>query len=250
MITVYTCITDQYDQLLKQPSFKDVNYVCFCDVDREIKKDGWNLKPLISPPSLTDSSLINRYHKLLCYNFNNTSKFSIYIDGNVLLQENPNNFTSQFEENNLIIGAFRHELRKDVSSEIDACLASNMFNDAEIKELQRFYNETILDGFNNDNGLSANYILVRRQQNTLLNKAMQDWWLIVKNRVKRDQLSLQFVLWKNLIPWIELNGFIIPKKFFSRFPHGQYSLFLPLKIQSFIKKVIIKLSLIKSKKVN
>ena len=131
------------------------------------------------------------------------------------MQENPNNFTSQFEENNLIIGAFRHELRKDVSSEIDACLASNMFNDTEIKELQSFYNETILDGINNDNGLSANFVLL-----------------------------------KKLIPWIELNGFIIPKKFFSRFPHGKYSLFLPLKIQSFIKKVIIKLSLIKSKKVN
>ena len=101
-------------------------------------------------------------------------------------------------------------------------------------------------GYREKNHLTANYILVRRRDDQKLIKSMNEWWEIVSNRVGRDQLSMQYILWKNNLEIIEIDDFLVPSKSFSQIPHGVYSKFLPVILQSTLKKIFIKMKLISS----
>ena len=47
------------------------------------------------------------------------------------------------------------------------------------------------------NGLLFASVLIRKHHDENLKKVMEDWWYCVKNYSKRDQLSFNYVAWKN-----------------------------------------------------
>jgi len=44
---------------------------------------------------------------------------------------------------------------------------------------------------------STNPILLRKHNDTNVIKTMEDWWLEIKHNSRRDQLSFDYVAWKN-----------------------------------------------------
>jgi len=52
-------------------------------------------------------------------------------------------------------------------------------------------------GFPAHFGLSENPVLMREHNDPLVVKVTEEWWQEVLHKSKRDQLSLDFVLWKN-----------------------------------------------------
>ena len=45
-------------------------------------------------------------------------------------------------------------------------------------------------------GFCENNILYRKHNNDIIKKIDEEWWYMVKNYAKRDQLSLCYLLWK------------------------------------------------------
>ena len=244
MITVYTCIAGNYDVLVPQPKFPNVQYICFAETDKIYRHRNWTVKPFTSPNDLKNNALINRFHKILCFNNFEEGEFSIYIDGNVQLKVNPEKFVNILIKEESSIGAFRHPQRKSISEEFQACLDQKKILGNDIKVTQDFFKEMKKNGYKEKNDLTANYILARRKDDQELIKAMNEWWEIVLNKVGRDQLSMQYILWRNTLKIIEMDDFLVPSKSFSQIPHGVYSRFLPVILQSIIKKIFIKVKLI------
>ena len=72
------------------------------------------------------------------------------------------------------------------------------------------------DGYPENNGQARNTVLVRRHNDKMIIKSMEDWWLEIKYGSKRDQLSFPYVAWKNNLkfnfinedidnnPWVKL----------------------------------------------
>ena len=241
MIAVYTCVAGGYDNLIKQPSYHGVEYFCFSEKTDPCQFKGWNMIPLKSPLGLKDPYLINRFHKINCYGSFKNSEYSIYIDGNILLKTNPITFIESIKGTNLKIGAFKHPQRSTIEQELEACISQNKILHSDLQTVKNFISDTQDKGFRNQNGLSGNYILVRKQDDELLAQVMKDWWLIVSGKVKRDQLSLQFLLWSRNMKWSAIDNYISAENSFLQIPHGGYVDFLPLELQVFFKKLFIKL---------
>ena len=49
-------------------------------------------------------------------------------------------------------------------------------------------------------GLNETNIIYRKHNSKKIKKIMTEWWNMIKNYSKRDQLSLSYILWKNNIP--------------------------------------------------
>ena len=53
------------------------------------------------------------------------------------------------------------------------------------------------EGYPQDNGLTTNGIMFRNHKNPSIINLMEDWWLEIKHNSRRDQLSFDYIAWKN-----------------------------------------------------
>ena len=77
-IVVYTAIFGGYDDLIPQPKFEGVDFICF--TDRPIQSDIWDVR--VVPGFEDDTTRSSRMHKLLPHQFLSEYDLSIFIDGN------------------------------------------------------------------------------------------------------------------------------------------------------------------------
>lgn len=227
MITVYTCIAGKFDRLKRQPDFADVRYVCFSD-DQELLRannlDGWEILPVENPEKFASPHLINRYYKIMGYNGFQGSAVSIYIDGNVVLKRDPKPLVGPFMKSGASLGAFRHPDRKSVLAEFDACLELGNLPTEKVASVNSYRSKLQADGFDCQLGLSTNYLLLRQNQHPALAKVMQSWWNDVSLQCHRDQLALQYVLWKAGQTWFPLDNVISRQQLLYHTRHGYPSM--------------------------
>lgn len=236
MLIIYTCITGNYDDLIPQPSYEGVKYICFSDSINKSQYHNWEIFPI---PSLeiNQPNLINRYLKALHYNLDFNSNISMYIDGNVLIKSNPTSMVRQFEESAASIAAFKHPHRENIMQEFEELISTQKLTQLEIKKTFKLLESMKAEGYDFTPLLSAGYIILRRHDDHVLKIALREWLDIILNECKRDQMSLQFVLWKHGITMKYLDDFIDPHLFFSRYDHGIYSKYLPRELQDLFKKI-------------
>jgi len=67
-------------------------------------------------------------------------------------------------------------------------------------------NRYSLEGYPKNNGLATNPIIIRNHHNLDVIKNMEDWWLEIKHNSKRDQLSFNYIAWKNQFNFVYLKG--------------------------------------------
>ena len=191
---VYTCITGGYDSLI-DPTFitNDFDYICFTD-NLELKSDVWDIKPL--PKETDELSQIKkqRYVKINPHKLLGDYELSIWVDGNVELKGDLNDFISKKIKDDDIICVPKHPQRNCIYEEERAVVAMKK----DVKEntqpqIERYKKE----GFPKKYGLLQSNILIRRHNNPDCIKLMEDWFEEVKNGSHRDQLSFNYVTWKN-----------------------------------------------------
>lgn len=242
MLTVYTCIAGNYDDLIPQPSYKGVKYICFSNsIPAQNNYRGWEIQS-IKKINTIEQNLINRTIKVHPFNLKFNTNFSMYIDGNVLLKSNPINFINQFIDSSAAIAVFKHPERENIYQEFDAIIATGKLDTDEINKTRVLLNRMQKEGYDFIPMLTANYIILRRHDNKNLKIAMKEWLQIIYHECKRDQISLQYLLWKHNIKMVHLDDFCSPQKFFKRFHHGKYLRFLPRELQDFFKKALHKIS--------
>lgn len=141
--------------------------------------------------------------------------WTIWIDGNVVLNMEPEELVSMVCQNPLYapqcFGVFYHSHRKSVTEEIDAVLAGGFDTPANIAKVLTLYKfeDTPLSA-----SLAMTMVLVRK--NTLLNAELnQTWWSLQCASSFRDQLT--FPLCFSPPYWLTID-FTQPNQYFTRTP--------------------------------
>ena len=88
----------------------------------------------------------------------------------------------------------KHYLRDCIYEEMLACMQYRKEDAGNILKLYAKYKE---ENFPSNYGLTENNVIFREHNDAEVIKLMEDWWYMVENYSKRDQLSLMYVCWKN-----------------------------------------------------
>ena len=193
-IAVYTCITGDYDTLIKPRHVDErLDYFCFIDNDKQIKLP-WILKSMALPE--LDNKDKNRYIKMHPHSFFSDYDITIYIDGNVEIVGDLYELAAQINELEGYFFAYAHAERNCVYSEAAAC---SYFAHDWIWRIAKQMREYSVNNYPMNNGLVSANILIRKN-NSMLETLMNAWWKAYSSDVKRDQLSLPFVSWQLDIP--------------------------------------------------
>lgn len=211
-IVVYTAIFGGYNELIEQPQFENVDYVCFSD--KFIESKSWKIIVVKDFPMGDDNTRNNRYYKILPHIQFDDYEYSVYIDGNYLLKKNPNVLVEDFLKNNYSMACFDHnqtvlDKRNCIYKEYEAILelGNKNGNYKDSLETMKNYIDFIKsEKYPEENGLIKGSVLVRKHHESGLVKIMEEWWYFVKNHSRRDQLSFNYVAWKNNFKYNTIPG--------------------------------------------
>lgn len=192
-IAVYTCIFGNYDKIL-EPYFIPDNCDFYIFTDQNIDQNSiW--KKLDLPREILEMSNIekNRYIKMFPNLFFESYKYSIYLDGNVQIITDLTEYVNKINPK-VGIAIHKHHLRDCVFDELVAVTLMNKKN----KELALKYKTKLEnDKMPKNYGLLQCNVIARIHNNKTCKKIMTDWWKEFEKNIKRDQVSLPYVLFKN-----------------------------------------------------
>ena len=72
------------------------------------------------------------------------------------------------------------------------------------------------EGYPSHNGLITGMVILRRHNEKDCIKVMEDWWTEIKYGSKRDQLSFNYVAWKNKTKFNYMDGDSRDNQYFKR----------------------------------
>lgn len=213
-IAVYTSIFGGYDNIVDdQLKMDGVDYICYTDAD--IKSDVWEIRK--STPIYTDPNRNAKKYKILPHRYLKNYDYSIWIDGNIkvisdirtLCSGNPYKVYDHmqvFDKRNCIYDEAQTILNfGKINSEREPERGIKAWKDNPeliVKQMNRYISE----GYPKQNGLATNPIIVRNHKDSDVIKTMEDWWLEIKHNSKRDQLSFNYIAWKNNFNFVYLQG--------------------------------------------
>ena len=190
---IYTCVTGAYEMLddpyVISPEF---DYVCFTNYDG-IKSKIWELRPI--PEELDGYSEVKKQRciKIMPHKYLPEYKLSIWVDGSVKLKKDVGSFIDKYCMNgNIFIP--EHPQRKCIYKEMDICIKIKKDTADNILPMKKWYRS---EGFPENYGLVQSSIIVRRHNEPDCKKLMEEWWDVLKDHSHRDQLSFDYVRWKN-----------------------------------------------------
>jgi len=211
-IIVYTAIFGGIDNLIEQPNYPNVDYICFTD-NESLKSKGWTIIKINSKEK--SPRLLAKKYKILPHRLKIFRKYkvSLWIDGNLLLKKTPWRLVQEYLKK-YNIAFFEHPYRKNIYEEAKACVRLKKDKYFIIRQqLKKYYRE----GFKGEN-LIWGGIILRKHNNKEVIKSMEDWWKEINKGSIRDQLSFNYVAWKN-----NLKFCLIEKEklheFIKKFPH-------------------------------
>lgn len=208
-VVVYTATFGEKHGVVPQKKIEGVDFVCFTDALSKVK-GAW--KPILfDNDNVKSDHLKNRHIKLLPHLYFQNYETSIYIDSNYLVVNNVLDLLKDLGSFQMAI--FDHNQCEDardcIYDEYDAIIElgskkGNYKDEPSIMKSQMDFFKS--ENYPRNNGLIFAAVLIRKHNNPEVIKLMEDWWSIVSTRSKRDQLSFDFVAWKNNFSPTVLNG--------------------------------------------
>ena len=216
-VVCYTCITGNYDKLI-DPVMKSpgIDYICFSDSD--FKSNIWKIRQI--PDELDGLSKVKqqRIVKICPHKFLPEYDVSIWVDGNIEIIGELNDFISQYD---LTIPLYTriHPTRNCIYDEADACINLGKGNVDQIKSQVNSYAD---QGYPKRIGMAETNILVRDHNDIHCKLVCNAWATELLLNSHRDQLSFNYVCWKNhFLPGYLINEFDMRNnKFFRLRKHG------------------------------
>jgi len=221
---IYTAIFGDYDHLC-EPEFRPEgwNFVCFTD-NQNLTSETWDVRVVDAPHQ--DPTRSARMYKVLPHHFVNEYETSIWVDGNIVVRGDVNDLVETYlRESNIAI--FDHEYTKWDSRD---CLYEEAEMLIDLTESGRRHKDDPgvmraqieryrAEGYPEHNGLISSMELVRRHNEEEVVDLMEGWWEEISNGSKRDQLSFNFVAWKQgtqlcWLPWDSRDN-----PYFKHVPH-------------------------------
>ena len=186
---IFTICFGNHD-FLREPVIKSKgwDYICFTD-NKDLKSDVWNIR-------LIDSNLEPKYTARYVYINSHlfTKKYSYSLMWGTQIRQigDINNFIKCFNlkaDFNLM----RHPCRTSIYKEAEIIIKEKIdFSENVNPQMERYRSEGFPDNF----GLSACGI-IGRWNNEKTKRFNEQWWEELKKGSYRDQLSFDYVRWKN-----------------------------------------------------
>jgi len=221
-IVVYTAIIGGYDTLTDPLVKPDgVDFICF--TDRDISSDVWEIRKVL--PLYDDNTRTARKYKTLSHRYLKGYDWSIWVDGNIKIKSDitelctgnscktydhmkvMDKWNCVYDEANMIIQYGEINSKKTPDRGI-----SNWKDDPTVIEKQMRLYKSI--GYPSNNGQATTPIVVRNHNDVDVIKHNEDWWAEIKYYSKRDQLSFNYVAWKNDFNFTYLEGDSRSNKYF------------------------------------
>ena len=224
--TIYTCITNRYDNLFVHTYINnDWDYICFTDdkylIDAKMYGN-WIIKPLCNYDRggvNADNTRINRWHKLHPHIILKDYDYSLYIDSNIDIKTSYIfECVDKARSKNIDISIPPHFERDCIYDEANIVMQLKIDDENIVNKQIKLYRE---EGFPEHYGLTENSIIYRNHKSDKVISIMEEWWEFIENYSKRDQLSLFYILWKNDIYMVYLTDVAIKldTKNFDSFAH-------------------------------
>jgi len=96
-----------------------------------------------------------------------------------------------------LIKNVKHTHRSCIYEEAVACIQMRKDSSEIINSQMMRYGK---EGYPPVNGLIAGRVIIRHHNNKKIISIMEDWWNEILNGSRRDQLSFNYVMWKNDFP--------------------------------------------------
>ena len=212
---VYTAIFGDYDDL-KVPDYvnADWDYVCFTN-NKKITSDIYTIKYVDAV--FANSTKNARMIKLLSHLFLINYKYSLWIDGSVRLRgENINELVQKNRPQEHIM-LHQHVHRYCVYDELKACIYAKKDNKEVMQKQIKQYRDA---GFPEHHGLVETAELFRQHRHPHIKRVNLDWWHELHTHSIRDQLSFNYVCWKNNFHYTIMDGIQWVDRYFNLYQHG------------------------------
>lgn len=198
-LIVYTAIFGDYDTL-KDPliTHPRIRFVCFSDKERDSKI--WETIVVdIDEPS---PRRMARKIKILSHKYVGNG-INMWIDGSCQLRVNPLSYVREhLEKSDFVLT--RHP-RNCIYEEAKKCLQVGKGEPNKINEQMEFYKS---QNYPQWNRLVDTTVLLRKITPEVI-KIENDWWYQLNKFSERDQLSFNYVVWKNKFKYGTFNYRII-----------------------------------------
>ena len=233
-IVIYTTIFGGKDNLIEPEFIPDgCDFVCFTDQD--FISDTWKIKRV--KPEFEDPNRSAKIYKILPHKYLLEYEISIWIDGNLLVRGDVNKLINDYLKNNNL-AAFSHNKHtkrwkklfwvKNAEDCRDCIFDESGYllkigEDGKYKDnadliriqIEKYRNE----GYPENNGLIVGMIILRKHNESDVVKTMEDWWQEIENGSRRDQLSFNYVAWKNKLNFVYMKGDSRRNKYFLHRKH-------------------------------
>ena len=215
---VYTSIFGKYDNIISQSLQDNWDWKCFNEEN--------------SISLYSDNNRNAKRFKVLPHRYLQDYEYSIFIDGNMTVVGNIDELVEKYlTDSNVAV--FSHENNKldsrkcvyDEAQTIFDLGEKNMKLTPERGELNYKDNPTVIKaqmdmysmlGYPRNNGLLTGMVIVRRHNEKVCIDVMEDWWTEIKYNSKRDQLSFNYVVWKNDLKFNYIDGDSRDNEYFIR----------------------------------
>ena len=207
-IVVYTCCFGEGYGLVRQPRQKGIDYVCF--TDQPLKPRGW--KVIQVEPTFEDPGRESRIYKLMPHRFFPEYDVSIFIDSSYYTVCDVRKTVETVFKGQKFM-SFDH---KNVEDDSRDCIydeyeyilefAKTRYYKDDPEVMRKHIEKIREEGYPEHNGLIVGSVLFRRHNDPEVIKVMEDWWEVFSNGSKRDQLSFNYVCWKNNFSFNYLDG--------------------------------------------
>lgn len=210
-ICVYTCITGDYDQI-KELDFKEENidYYFFTN-NKNLTSKTWQV--IYIENEGLDNIRLARKIKVLGHEILKKYDITVWLDGASYIRKSIIQFLQDycdFEHYSLV--GFKHNFRNCIYDEALECIKVKKDSEEVIQKQMKIYLEK---KYPKHYGLIESTVLIRNFKDEKLNQVMSDWFLEICNHSYRDQLSFNYVAWKNKFSFQLLDMNVFDNEYFG-----------------------------------
>jgi len=228
---IYTSIFGNYDDIIEQKLSSNWDWKYFSEEN--------------SLPLYSDNTRNAKRFKILPHRYLQDYEYSIFIDGNMKVIGNIDELVDKYlsDSNVAFFSHSQNKLdpRNCIYDEYNAMIHFGNRNTSECAKKEKtvfdcdgrcrdeypYYhykddpnvmNKQIQNyaysGYPKDNGLITAMVILRRHNEKDCIQTMEDWWTEIKYNSRRDQLSFNYVAWKNKLKFNYINGDSRDNEFF------------------------------------
>ncbi|MDX4026788.1 glycosyltransferase, partial [Aliarcobacter skirrowii] len=227
-IAIYTANINNYDELILHEYLNEnIDYFC---VTESNDVNTYGLYNLIKVNNYDiDMTKIARFVKTHPHMFfDNNYDVVIWIDSNIMIKNDIMPLIKSTISSLKPLGAIRHPVRSSIYEEAEECSKLNKDNSLVIERQIEEYKNIKYD---NNNLIESNFIIYNMRHPKLKN-ILNDWWLEIFLKSKRDQLSLNYAIYKNSEDYHRIFDYrqcCRNHDSFAIFAHGGFTNFMHIK---------------------